>query len=206
MTPTLFQKLLGAPFYSLPDAVRALHEIRGHCVYVGRVDVERGRNLLARLCARLAGLPPARQGAAISIAFDTLPNCETWRRNFDGHAMQSTLVKDGRYLSERLGPVRFRLALRVLDGAIVWHVERARLFNVIPLPMSWFVDVRCREGEDNGRYTFEVQASMPLVGLLVRYAGWLEHVEVLHGSRHDGQASVARPVDDAGSTPRHATA
>ena len=36
--------------------------------------------------------------------------------------------------------------------------------------------VRTFESERDGRYHFEVEAHLPLVGLLVRYSGWLERM------------------------------
>lgn len=174
MTPTLFQKLLGASFYSLPPSVRALHGVRGHARYAGRATIVRGRNPLARLCARVAGLPRACEDVATTVAFDAGPSGETWRRDFGGQAMRSQLRRDGTLLAERLGPLQFRFALHVHDGAIWWHAERVRLLGMLPLPASWFERVRCREAEREGRYTFEVEAALPLLGPLIRYEGWLE--------------------------------
>jgi len=37
-----------------------------------------------------------------------------------------------------------------------------------------FDGVRCREREREGRYEFLVEAALPLLGLIVRYEGWLE--------------------------------
>jgi hypothetical protein len=34
--------------------------------------------------------------------------------------------------------------------------------------------VRTLESERDSRYRFEVEATLPLMGLLVRYSGWLE--------------------------------
>ena len=48
-----------------------------------------------------------------------------------------------------------------------------RLFGLLPLPAGWFDGVRCREREHDGRYEFLVEARLPLVGLVVRYEGWL---------------------------------
>ena len=57
---------------------------------------------------------------------------------------------------------------------LAWTVERARLFGVLPLPARLFDGVRCRESQDEaGRYTFFVKARLPVLGLLVRYEGWL---------------------------------
>jgi hypothetical protein len=44
----------------------------------------------------------------------------------------------------------------------------------IPLPRRLHPCVRTFENQRDGRYRFEVEAHLPLVGLLVRYAGWLE--------------------------------
>lgn len=174
MTPTLFQKLLGASFYSLPPAVRALHDVSGRGNYAGRATIVRGRNPFARLCAALAGLPAAQADVAVTVGLDAAADGESWRRDFGGQKMHSRLRGDGRLLSERLGPVRFRFSLHAFDQALHWRVAAARLLGVLPLPASWFDGVRCREGEEGGRYTFQVEAALPLIGELIRYEGWLE--------------------------------
>ena len=177
MTPTLFQALLGAPFYSLPQAVRALHDIRGRAIYAGRATIERGRNPLGRLCAKVAGLPDARSDVPTVVTFEAGPASETWRRDFGGQAMHSRLHRRGRMLVERLGPLRFRFALHVQDDALWWRVGGVRLLGVLPLPAGLFDGVYCREGEHAGRYTFEVEATLPLCGRLIHYEGWLEPAE-----------------------------
>ena len=48
-----------------------------------------------------------------------------------------------------------------------------RAFGLLPLPAGWFEGVRCRECERDGRYAFLVEANLPLIGLVVRYEGWL---------------------------------
>ena len=174
MTPTLFQKLLGASFYSLPPSVRMLHGIRGSGRYAGRATIMRGRNPLARLFANIAGLPAAREDVAVTVAFETDAGGETWRRDFGGHPLHTRVRRLGGSLVERLGPLQFRFALHVHDGVLWWQAVGVRLFGVLPLPVSWFADVHCRESEQDGRYTFLVEASLPLVGQLIRYEGWLE--------------------------------
>ena len=44
----------------------------------------------------------------------------------------------------------------------------------LPLPPFMLPPIRTRESERDGRYQFEVEAGLPLIGLLVRYEGWLE--------------------------------
>ena len=47
-------------------------------------------------------------------------------------------------------------------------------FLGVPLPRLLHPAVRTMESERGGRYCFEVEAILPLFGLLVRYSGWLE--------------------------------
>ena len=174
LQPTVFQQVLRAPFFNLPDAVRALHSIRGRGDYAGRVAIERGGNALARLCAAIAGLPPAMADAPLRVEFIADARGETWRRDFDGHPMASRLRCRKGLLVERLGPLQFRFLLHIADGAIYWNVAAVRLLGLLPLPVALFGRVQCREREHAGRYEFRVEAALPLAGRLIRYEGWLE--------------------------------
>ena len=53
-----------------------------------------------------------------------------------------------------------------------WRVARVTALSV-RLPGRWFDKVQARESELEGRYRFDVAAALPVVGLLVRYRGWL---------------------------------
>lgn len=174
MTPTLFQSLLGASFYGLPESVRALHAVRGHARYAGRATSERGHSPVARLFARITGLPQSMTDVATTVEFETDASGETWRRDFGGTTMQSRLTARDGHLVERLGPMQLRFFLTLYDDAIHWQATGARLFGVLPLPARWFAQVRCVEAQVQGRYTFLVEAALPLVGRVIRYEGWLE--------------------------------
>ncbi|WP_240906183.1 DUF4166 domain-containing protein [Thermomonas sp. HDW16] len=171
--PTLFQQVLGAAFFNLPESVRRLHAVRGTARYAGSATIQRGSNPLARVCARIAGLPKAMQDVPITVEFATDAMGETWRRDFGGMRMQSRLRFKGGLLRERIGPLQFRHALLANAGVIWWRVEGVRLFGVLPLPTAWFKGVRCRESEQDGRYEFVVEAELLLVGRIIRYEGWL---------------------------------
>jgi hypothetical protein len=170
---TLYQQILGAGFSRLPETLRKMHGLQGQASYVGRADIQRGNGLLSRLCAAVAGLPPAMRDAPTRVDFISDQQGETWSRNFGGSRMISRLdCRDG-LLREQLGPLQFHFALLAADGEIHWQVHSVKLLG-LPLPARFFDGVQCREREARGRYEFRVQASLPWIGLLVRYEGWLE--------------------------------
>jgi len=169
---TLFARLLGGAFDTLAPRVRALHLREGERRYRGEVEVERGVGWLAALCIRATRLPPSGRGP-IDVEIVADADGERWTRHIGGHAMRSRLWDAQGLLCERLGLVTFGFALSVRGGAIEWRVVSVRALGV-PLPARWFGAVAAREFEQDDRYHFDVQAALPLAGLLVRYRGWLD--------------------------------
>lgn len=175
MSGPLFRRVLGEAFDTLPPQVLALHSVDRRALWRGEATITRGRHVVARLCARIAGLPPAGEGTPTSVEFHVHEGGETWRRDFGGARMVSRFrARDGR-LRERLGPMEFVFALEARDGQILWKAIRVRVLGVLPLPAAWFSRVHCREREVAGRYEFLVDAALPWVGPLIRYEGWLTH-------------------------------
>jgi hypothetical protein len=172
--PLLFPQLLGAGFGTLPPRVRTLHLRDGVQYLSGEVEVVRGTRWLSRLCAWATRLPPPGK-TPITVEIVALPSHERWTRRVAGHAMPSRLWASDGLLCEKLGLVTFGFRLSAEDGSIVWRVERVHALG-LPLPAAWFEDVSARESEPDGRYHFDVAATLPLAGLLVRYRGWL-HVD-----------------------------
>jgi hypothetical protein len=171
---TLFAELLGdAAFSILPARVQALHRATGTRTYRGEAEVQRGTGLLSRLCGWVTAQPPAATRVALKVEIASTPAGERWARDFAGHPMRSTMWACDGLLCERLGLVTFGFALAAEDGALVWHVRRVRALG-LPLPVRWFRGVHARESEMAGRYHFDVEASLPLAGMLVHYRGWLD--------------------------------
>jgi len=176
-TPTpLYRQLLSARFDDLPPTVRALHERTGFHRYRGKVEVERGHGVIARLCAWATRLPREGRGM-IEVEIDSATQGERWARIVAGRAMRSRLWADDTLLCERLGLVTFAFRLDVAPlgagHAVVWHVAKVRALGV-PLPKRWFEGVGAREYERDRRYRFDVFATLPGVGRLVHYRGWLD--------------------------------
>lgn len=171
---SLFATLLGADtFDALPSPLRRLHLRSGTTRWRGEVEVSRGRSLLSRFCAWATRLPPAGTGP-IEVEIVADAGREQWTRHVAGHAMRSRLQAREGLLDERLGLVDFRFRLTSVDRDIVWTVDGVRVFGLLPLPASWFSQVRARESAEGERYRFEVTAALPLAGPLVHYRGWLE--------------------------------
>jgi Domain of unknown function (DUF4166) len=169
---SLFRRLAGASYETLPAAVLAMHEGAFPRRFAGRSTVERGSGLLARLLGAISSLPPAAQSMPVSITITQQGEGERWARDFDGHPLVSRMGSDGGLLTERVGPNTFYFELTVADGAIVWRLVGVRCLGV-PLPASWFL-VRPRESAEAGRYRFDVRVELPLVGLVVHYRGTLD--------------------------------
>lgn len=174
-TPTLYQRVLQDRFATMPEPVRALHSVQEPTVYSGRCVIEGAANLVGWLAARLLGFPVAGRDVPVSVVITPRQGSEHWQRTFGTVALASTL-SDGarpREMLEALWPARVRLAIephqegldmRVLDGTM------AR----IPLPRWMLPWTRALERVDAaGRFTFDVEIGMPIVGRLVHYRGWL---------------------------------
>lgn len=173
MTVPLYRRLLGERFGALPPRVAELHDVASVSVWVGRADVRRGRSLPSRVVATLLGLPPAGFDQPLEVSFLPDGGTEIWTRRF-GHAVFRSVQYERRgLLRERVGPTTFVFALEVSSEGLSLKLEGMRLLGV-PLPPFMLPPIRTRESERDGRYHFEVEAGLPLIGLLVRYEGWLE--------------------------------
>jgi YfiH family protein len=169
---TLFARLLGDAFATLPARVRELHRAPGKRSYHGAATVKRGNGWLSRLCGWAAGLPAAAPESQLGVEIAADAHGETWTRNFGAQAMRSRLWQAGSLLRERVGLVTFGFALSASDGVLRWDVHEVRALG-LRWPARWFSGVHACESEQDGRYRFEVRAALPLVGDLVHYEGWL---------------------------------
>lgn len=176
MSKTVFQRILGAEFYHLCEEVRHLHGFIAPPHWQGQCTVQRGEGRMAQWVCLLAGLPPSMVNAPLQVSFQRNPEKEIWQRSFDGKPLHSTLKAGKQRLYERMGPIGLRLRLYRIDEVLHWVGEGARLFGLLPLPGIWFEEIRCREYGQQGRYHFEVEVNLPLLGRLIHYQGWLEPV------------------------------
>jgi hypothetical protein len=162
---------MGEAFAMLPEPLQALHNICGNGSAIGEAVVTRGRNPLARLVAALVGFPPAGTHS-LHVSFYETDGVERWTRYFGRSAFHSSLSQYGRSVVEGFGPLRFRFTLPS-DGAGLKMVLQRWTCLGLPLPRALAPQSAAREWAEEGRFHFDVPISLPLLGLLVHYTGWL---------------------------------
>lgn len=165
-----FRACLGAAFDQLPETIRRAHI--GKIQLKGHARVSPG-GTLARLLAKVMGLPPAAERVAMTVEGNHLPDRMTWRRRFGERVFESSFrLRRGR-LIESLGPFRLELRLKVRERRLRYVLERVTLLGIV-VPRGLAPSLEAWEGERDGRYDFAVEVRLPFVGRLVRYEGLLD--------------------------------
>ena len=189
--PPLFARALGRDYDALPAPVRAVHAPRPCLMLRGRASVEGPTGLLARLAAVPFGFPPAAADVPVWVCIEAIEGGEAWTRSFAGRRFCSRMaaaagVSAGGGLEERFGPFAFRLRVAADAGGLMMQVGGWRI-GPIPMPRRLAPRASAREWVDeHGRFRFDVTIALPMVGRLVRYAGWLEP----EGSATEGSSSL----------------
>jgi hypothetical protein len=172
----LYRRMLGEAWDRLPLPIRIMHDVRRELTADGIASVERGPGRLAALLAWVMRFPPAGREVPVTVAFRVRAGEEHWRRTF-GNAVFASVQAQGRgrferLLCERFGPVSIGLALLVEADRLQVVVRRWSVLGV-PLPRSWAPRGDVYESAQDGRFNFHVEIEHPLLGLIVRYRGWL---------------------------------
>jgi hypothetical protein len=171
--PTLYRRMLGNGWDSLPAAVRAMHD--GAAAAEGLATVDRGTGLLSRLVGWLFGFPKAGTEVPLRVDFALSPEGETWTRRFGRRSFSSRqFMGSGRWerlLCERFGALAFAMAL-VLENGRMHLLLRGWSLLGLAMPM-WLCPRSASWEEGEERFHFHVEISHPMTGLIVRYQGWL---------------------------------
>ncbi len=175
MPAALFPSLLDAADWSrLAPAVRRMHGDGARVQASGTAQVEGDTRWMARLLRRVLTLPEPGADQAIALTIERDGQRETWTRRFARGRMRSTLRPGDAYaLRERLGPVSLHFTLHRVGEAIDWRLRGVSLLG-LPLPRALCGQVLSRSTAYEGRYAFEIDTRLPLVGRLIGYRGWLE--------------------------------
>jgi hypothetical protein len=193
--PSLMERVLGGDFAKLPPAMRRLAEVHDIDRFVGMASVERGTGLLSRLIGGIIGFPPITDAVEVEVTKTVTAAGETWTRRFGDRSFVSHLshrVAEHGILRERFGPMSFSIKLTLNGERVLWPVERWRYFG-IPMPRALRPKSDTVESiDEQGRFRFHVDISLPVVGFVVRYQGWLAPVQA--------ESSTGSPASAPNST------
>lgn len=177
---SLFQRLFKTQFQTMPKPWQIFHTAIGHHEFEGEAEVIRGKNIILQALATLLRLPPTSK-VPVKLVIEKQGLGESWARYF-GKSFFSTVLyldekketaEDGFYLRERFGPLCFGIVLTVEDKTVVWSIDRWWFFH-IPLPKFFAPRSKTKEFvDDEGRYAFDIDLSVPFLGRLIAYRGWL---------------------------------
>lgn len=176
---TVVSRWFGPAFGELHPLLQQLHRHGG--VLSGEIDIQVGRGpagWIGRRLAKSVGIPVDQPRRGFEVSIRHTGTALEWNRRFDnGAEMRSLFVpvgtrRDGWWV-ESTGPVEMHLTVDVDRGGWLWRVLRTRVRG-IPVPL--FVMPRSRAGKriENGRYLFQVEFALPLLGTVLRYGGALE--------------------------------
>ena len=174
---SLYQRLLGCAYATLPTRVQALHAPSAPACWTGIATVERGTGVLSRLIARVFGFPAAGDNVPVSVRFTPEAGGERWTRTFEGRRFSSLQTAgtghDEALLVERFGAIAVALAV-VVEGVRLRLLPRRWSLLGIPLPTSLLPGGTSFETERDGQFVFDVEIAAPLVGRIVAYRGTLK--------------------------------
>ncbi len=180
MPRTLYHSILGSDFDDVPLKIREMHSFAR--VARGTADVTRGPSRAARLICRLAKLPQARRDVAVETTFAPIDGGERWTRSFEGQPFQTDMMagtgEPFPCMVERLGPFLFKMRVSATPEGIDLTPEKVFL-GPLPVPLALAPRATGRERVHDGRYTFAVEVTFPLIGKVFGYDGWLEPAELM---------------------------
>jgi NAD(P)-dependent dehydrogenase (short-subunit alcohol dehydrogenase family) len=171
----MFASALGARMDVMPALIRDIHDGLRTRLLRGRADVSGASHVAGRLVARAFGL--TRQQGALIATVTLVPQEgeEIWSRRFGRTTFRSRLRADARpgRLTEQFGPFVILLRIAAHEEGFDLTVVGWRLG---PLPRPAILAPRSKARafvDDDGCYRFDVAVTLPLIGALVHYRGWL---------------------------------
>ncbi len=172
----IYRQILGPSFETLPQQVKALHDSTAKRTWSGTASVRRGRGLLAKMVAAIIGFPKQAESIPVSVAFSPDSDGELWTRTFGQQSFHSHqrvgIGRNAHLIVERFGIIDVSLALVVEEDRLVL-VPRSWSALRVPLPKFLMPTGLSFETERDGRFCFDVDITLPIVGLVVSYRGSL---------------------------------
>jgi hypothetical protein len=170
---------VGPGWANLGEPVQRLHTGTSQLSGAGKFTIRHGERGLARLLARLMRLPSAGVDVPVKLIVTPHERGERWHRTF-GPVPFITEQRAGEgFMVERIGPTEVSYRLEVAGGALFYrHTGTALRLGPIrlPLPHRLAPHITARESAmpDEKSTHISVKVTLPLVGLLISYKGYIE--------------------------------
>lgn len=172
----LFDAAMQSTFHYLPATTQKLHSPVSTLTWNGGGNARRGDSIGARLLAAVFRFPEPTDKAPIKVIIERKPDgSEHWSRVWPDAIMRSKMKNaDPRRgsVEEHFGPFAFVLKLHGDENGIDMKLESGRLFG-IRLPRFLLPDIEATERSEYDRHLFDVKVTLPMIGLLTHYQGWL---------------------------------
>ncbi|WP_425052614.1 DUF4166 domain-containing protein [Psychromarinibacter sp. S121] len=156
----------------LPPPLAAFHA--GGAAWRGRAHIERGRRFPVPLLLGWGGFPPEAAEVPVTVEVRLTATGATWVRRFGTHVTRSDLrfLPERALVSERLGPFRLLMAPEPVAGGFALRIVGLSLWG-LPAPRALHPKAAVREVAEGDMLSFDIGASLPLFGPLIRYRGTL---------------------------------
>lgn len=182
---SLFKRVFGPAYFTLPSGWQQLHDVNDHHVYHGEAEVERGTHWVTKLLASLLRLPPSSV-VPVGLYFTRHGEGEIWERRFGDSGFKTYLSEPavsalpldepGTFnLNERFGPLNFTITLRIEEDKVRWDLDSCKFLGIsfpgFLVPVSETVEFI---DPSTGRYCFDIDLSLFYFGRLIAYRGFVE--------------------------------
>ncbi len=170
----LFRRVLGDEFDQLPETTRRLHRGRPAIIAEGEAVVAPAQHPIAKFLSRRFHLPTEEGRVPVRVVIESRDGREHWTRFFADKPMRSLMsAAPGGLIEEQFGPVSIRMKLVARPDGLDMERMSGRLWS-IPIPRFLLPRIVAQERVDEaGRHRFEVEITLPTVGRLVAYRGYL---------------------------------
>ncbi len=176
-TRSLFERNL-KDFDKLPYIIRDMHDVEVRVEALGLSNITRGESWLSNLVANLFGFPKAGENQPIRVVFERHGDSESLLRDYGKEKFISHFADhpEPGVIYETFGPLWFEVECVCSEQGIDMDIRSCRLWNKIPIPLFFLPRTDATERVSGGKYQFDVDISLPLIGRVIWYKGVLKKI------------------------------